>query len=543
MKRFFLLATILLLSSSHSKSAPVLNCTKAKCIFSSYIFPQQENGAVKITSDPESGMLVFMNNVNTGKTTPVTIENLAPGKHTVKLIGQWYKIQEKTITIVANQTQSLQFEMIPNYAEVTINSNFDAGIFIDGNRKGTTSWSGRIVEGERNIRVEKEDMIPRQQKIWVVRGKEMKVDLMMKPKTGGVEITTDPPGAMVDINGKLYGVTPCRITELRPGEYNLNLSKPRYTGITKRIKVIDGVTNEINVKLFSGKEVLINTIPSEAKIYSNDSLIGVTPFRILLDFGSHILKAEKGTLSVVQSIEVTPGGESAFQIYMKESNDPFEQQMVLVKGGTFQMGDTFGDGKKEEKPVRTVKVSNFFISKYEITQQQWESIMGQNPSHFTNCATCPVERVSWDEVQEFIKKINLLTGKQYRLPTEAEWEFAARGGQLTLGLRYSGSRNINNVAWYNVNSENKTHPVGLLPANELGLHDMSGNVWEWCSDWMGQYPNTNEVNPTGSETGELRVVRGGSWFGYIDGNKVSARGADDPSSGRSYIGFRLALTP
>ncbi|HOP03475.1 MAG TPA: SUMF1/EgtB/PvdO family nonheme iron enzyme [Tenuifilaceae bacterium] len=543
MKKFLLLFSILLFAQDLTTGRNVA-CMLSfyETLFSKSV-TQQDGGLIKVTSDPESGMLIFIDDINTGKTTPATIENIEPGKHTVKLIGQWFKIQEKTIIVNSNQLHSLDFEMIPNYAELTINSNFDAAIYIDGTRKGTTSWSGRVPEGERVIVVEKDDLISRKQKVLVVRGKNLNVDLMMKPKTGGVEIVTNPTGAMVDINGKLYGITPCHITELLPGEYNLSLSKPRHTGITKRIKVVDGVTTEINVTLLSGKEVLIDTEPTGAKVTYNDSVIGVTPFRKIFDFGSHILKAHKNHLSVVQSIEVTPSSESAYMIPLKVSNDPFEAQMILVSGGTFQMGDTFGDGKKEEQPVRTVTVSKFYISKYEITQQQWESVMGENPSHFESCATCPVERVSWLEVMEFIKKINLLTGKNYRLPTEAEWEFAARGGSFSNGLRYSGSRNINNVAWYNVNSGNKTHPVGQLPANELGLYDMSGNVWEWCSDWMGQYPNRNEVNPSGPEKGELRVVRGGSWFGYIDGNKVSARGADDPANGRSYIGFRLALTP
>jgi len=185
----------------------------------------------------------------------------------------------------------------------------------------------------------------------------------------------------------------------------------------------------------------------------------------------------------------------------------------------------------------------FYISKYEITQAQWMELMGSNPSHFDGCNKCPVERVSWIEVQEFIKKLNLLTGKKYRLPTEAEWEYAAKGGEKSQGLRYAGHNNINFVAWYTVNSGNKTQPVGQLPPNEIGLYDMSGNVYEWCEDWMGDYPNRPEVDPKGPASGDLRVVRGGSWFGHIAASRVSARAADDPANGRSYIGFRLALNP
>jgi formylglycine-generating enzyme required for sulfatase activity len=348
---------------------------------------------------------------------------------------------------------------------------------------------------------------------------------------------------MIDIGGRLYGLTPSIITDLLPGEYNLLLSKPGYTSIIKKFRIVDGQTTTIDLRLYKGREVTINTDPQGAEVFLGDSLIGITPFKILLDFGSHTVKVSKGTYMVVETITVTPTGQVSFNFKLKESNDPFGTQMILVKGGTFKMGDTSGDGTKVEKPVRNVTVRDFYISMYEITQAQWREIMGDNPSHFDGCDKCPVERVSWNEVQEFIKKLNLLTGKSYRLPTEAEWEYAARGGEKSRGLRYSGHNNINFVAWYTVNSGNKTQPVGQFTPNELGLYDMSGNVYEWCNDWMGDYPNIPEVDPKGPTSGDLRVVRGGSWFGHIAANRVSARAGDDPANGRSYIGFRLALNP
>jgi formylglycine-generating enzyme required for sulfatase activity len=145
-------------------------------------------------------------------------------------------------------------------------------------------------------------------------------------------------------------------------------------------------------------------------------------------------------------------------------------------------------------------------------------------------------------VQEFLAKVNELTGKSYRLPTEAEWEYAARGGQESRGSRYAGTNNINFVAWYSGNSGNKTHPVGQLEPNELGLYDMSGNVWEWTYNWFDFYTDTPTPadNPSGPESGDFRIVRGGSWYGYIGGSRVACRGSDDPSNKRSYIGFRVA---
>ncbi|MFN4257335.1 MAG: SUMF1/EgtB/PvdO family nonheme iron enzyme, partial [Saprospiraceae bacterium] len=176
---------------------------------------------------------------------------------------------------------------------------------------------------------------------------------------------------------------------------------------------------------------------------------------------------------------------------------------IFVQGGTFQMGCTNEpqDCDDDEKPVHSVTLADFYIGKYEVTQKQWRDIMGSNPSYFKNCDNCPVENVSWDDVQEFLKKLNAkYPGKNYRLPTEAEWEYAARGGQQSKGHQYAGSDNLGLVAWYNGNSGNKTHPVGERKANELGLYDMSGNVWEWCWDLYDP-----EVY------GSYRIFRGGSW--------------------------------
>ena len=217
--------------------------------------------------------------------------------------------------------------------------------------------------------------------------------------------------------------------------------------------------------------------------------------------------------------------------------------MVPVEGGTFTMGATSEQGSSfydDEKPAHKVTLSSFSIGKYEVTQEEWEAVMGSNPSYFKG-AKLPVEQVSWDDCQEFIRKLNALTGKQFRLPTEAEWEYAARGGNRSRGYKYSGSNDVGSVAWYADNSGDTTHPVGQKQANELGLYDMSGNVYEWCQDWWGDYSSSPQTNPTGPSSGSFRVFRGGSWNNYAGYCRVSRRHDDTPGLRGSGLGLRLAL--
>ncbi|OJJ17981.1 hypothetical protein BKI52_29440 [marine bacterium AO1-C] len=229
--------------------------------------------------------------------------------------------------------------------------------------------------------------------------------------------------------------------------------------------------------------------------------------------------------------------------------------MVYIEGGSFMMGN---NNENEEKPVHKVIINDFYMSKYEVTQRQWKLLMGENPSRFKACDNCPVEQVSWHQVQEFIKKMNAKTGDTYRLPTEAEWEYAARGGKKSKGYKYAGSNNIDEVAWYlrnsgdrklvgespqdNLKANNcKTHPVGEKLPNELGLYDMSGNVDEWCSDWYRSdyYSNSAINNPKGPNKSNDRVFRGGCWRGSAYRCRSTCRISFTPESQAYYLGFRV----
>ena len=222
--------------------------------------------------------------------------------------------------------------------------------------------------------------------------------------------------------------------------------------------------------------------------------------------------------------------------------------MVGVACGTFQMGST--DGYDSEKPVHSVTLSSFSIGQTEVTQQLWYAVMGQKPtSDGSQWSTTfglgdqyPAYYVSWNDIQTFITKLNQLTGQQFRLPMEAEWEFAARGGNSSKGYTYAGSNTIGDVAWYTSNSSHQTHPVGTKQVNELGLYDMSGNVWEWCQDWYSSsyYSSSASSNPTGPDSGSGRVLRGGSWNNDAS-CRVAYRSYDTPTARYGSLGFRLAL--
>ena len=221
-------------------------------------------------------------------------------------------------------------------------------------------------------------------------------------------------------------------------------------------------------------------------------------------------------------------------------------KMIAVQGGTFTMGaprEQGSDAEDNEKPAHSVTLSSYYIGKTEVTQELWQAVMGSNPSNFKG-GRKPVEQVSWNDCQTFISKLNSLTGKNFRLPTEAEWEFAARGGIKSKGYKYSGSNTLDDVAWYYGNSGKTTHEVGTKSPNELGLYDMSGNVQEWCNDWYGDkyYSSSPSNNPTGPSSGVSRVGRGGSWFVVASYCRSSDRGGGAPVNRNYGLGLRLCLS-
>ena len=261
---------------------------------------------------------------------------------------------------------------------------------------------------------------------------------------------------------------------------------------------------------------------------------------------STITVYDSGGDSATVSVTVSGGTPSTY-------SNSLGQTFILLPAGIFTMGspsDEPGRLSREGPQHQVTLTQSFYMQQTEVTQAQWEAVMGSNPSYFSGCPTCPVEWVSWNEVQEFITKMNARGEGTYGLPTEAQWEYAARAGSKTAfyngGITelYCGyDPNLNAIGWYCYNAEGKTHPVAQKTPNAWGLYDMSGNVFEWCQDRYGSYSSSPSVDPTGPSTGSYRVIRGGSWNYYAQYCRASNRNLSGPDYWDRYLGFRLALSP
>ena len=321
--------------------------------------------------------------------------------------------------------------------------------------------------------------------------------------------------------------------------FGQRVSNARFEQVGKQVRICYDLSSDASIEIYLSTD--------GGKTFEYSPLRSVTG-----DVGKKVLAGYNrcAMWDVLSDKEKLQGNNITFKIRAVplSSNQTFTVAgvsftMVFVEGGTFTMGATSeqgDDADDDEKPTHSVTLSDYYIGETEVTQALWKAVMGSNPSYFKG-DNLPVENVSYDDVKTFITKLNQKTGKTFRLPTEAEWEYAARGGGKSKGYKYSGSNNIDDVAWYEDNSNNKTHPVKTKQPNELGIYDMTGNVWEWCSDKYGAYSSSSQTNPTGPSLGSNRVFRGGSWGYFAWYCRASNRSYDDLSYLNFILGFRLAL--
>ena len=502
-------------------------------------------GSVTVTSTP-SGALVFLDEKQVGQ-TPLTLDRIASGSHSLRLQAPQYAVERRNVSVADGQTANVAVTLAARFAEITVQAPQGAVVTVDGDRKGSGTLSWRQSEGLCDIVVSMAGHRDARRQLEVVAGRAQTVQLTPQPIYGSASVDSDLMDAEIWIDGKQYGVTPNVVERLLVGSHTLVLKKSGYADLQQQFSVEEGKEASLSVKLPAGRSVQFTSEKPGMQIIVDGKKLGTTPLTAVVGIGHHSVSAMRGgDIIDVRDLDITSAG-APLTMAFRDFNQTFtvngvQFTMVEVGGGTFTMGATSEQGSDawdEEKPAHEVTLSDYYIGQTEVTQALWEAVMGSNPSD-SKGGNLPVERVSWDDCQVFIQKLNQLTGKQFRLPTEAEWEYAARGGRKSRGYKYAGGNNIDSVAWCDGNSGNETHPVATKQANELGIYDMSGNVLEWCSDWCGDYTSSSQSDPQGSSSGSFRVIRGGCYYNFARNCRVSYRISNTLDYRSGYLGLRLS---
>ena len=429
---------------------------------------------------------------------------LAYGSHTYKVEAGGYISKSGSFTIGKGDMTPISVSLVSALATLNVSCPTPAvSLYVDKKSVGSLPWNGSLKEGMHLLEVRKDGYRSQQKTIQLAQQQKLDVAFdALAAIQGNLSVNFKPFGSDVYVDGVKVGQSPRVFNGVLVGNHNVEIRKSGYSTSRQTVMISEGQTASISGSLTSSAS------SSNANVLSS---------------GSSSLSDNTLTIPVKNGINI---------------------EMVKVEAGSFNMGATpeMKSPYEVEKPVHRVTLTNnYYIGKYEVTQALWQAVMGSNPSHFKGDAL-PVEQVSWKDCQKFITKLNRLTGKNFRLPTEAEWEYAARGGNKSRGYRYSGSNTIDDVAWYENDALSQTHPVGTKQPNELEIYDMTGNVMEWCQDWYGSYSSSPQVNPTGAASGSYRVVRGGGWSDSARDCRTSDRDFISPGGRSSDLGLRLVLS-
>ncbi len=452
-----------------------------------------------LTVTPKNAVVTIDGNQQTVSTDGEYSAMLPYGNHTYKVEAGGYISKSGTFSISISDMTPINVSLVSAMATVSVTCPTPAvSLYVDKKSVGTIPWTGSLKEGMHLIEAKKEGY--RSQQRTINLSQQQKLDVAFSELVaiqGNLSVNYKPFGADVYIDGKKIGQSPRVFNGLLVGNHKVEIKKDGYGTDSKTVSILEGQTASLSGVLKTN---------ASSSVASGTSLAG-------------------NTISI-------------------PVKDGISIDMVRVEAGTFTMGATaeMKVPDDDEKPTHQVTLTNdYYIGKYEVTQALWQAVTGNNPSNYKG-DNLPVENVSWNDCQEFISKLNRITGKTFRLPTEAEWGYAARGGKKSRGYQYSGSNNLADVAWYEDNSGSKTHTIGSKQANELGIYDMTGNVWEWCQDWYGKYSSSSQTNPTGATSGSYRVIRGGSWFNAARYCRSSFRFNGTPVYRRIDLGLRLVLS-
>ena len=426
------------------------------------------------------------------------------GIHTYKVEAGGYISKSGSFSVSSGDMTPISVSLVSALPTISVTCPTPAvSLYVDKMSVGNAPWSGSLREGMHLVEAKKNGY--RSQRKTIQLSQQQKLDVAFGELIaiqGNLSVNYKPFGADVYVDGKKLGQSPRVFNGLLVGNHQVEVRKDGYATNKKSVMISEGQTASISGTLSSNTASSSNGYASSSSVSSGSNVI---------------------------SIPVRNG---------------ITIEMVKVEAGTFMMGATseMQNPYDDEKPVHQVTLTNdYYMGKYEVTQALWQAVTGKNPSKFKG-DNLPVERVSWNDCQVFIRNLNNMTGRKFRLPTEAEWEYAARGGKKSRGYQYSGSSNISDVAWFDDINGNKKHPVGTKQANELGLYDMSGNVWEWCQDRYGSYSSKKKKNPTGAIMGVYRVFRGGRWGANERIGRTSCRSYCTPDFSYFNLGLRLALS-
>jgi formylglycine-generating enzyme required for sulfatase activity len=515
-----------------------------------------KTGSLYVTTDPD-GADILVNGEKKGK-SPLLLEKLPLGTTlTVEARnGNSYAVSEVSLK---QSLEELHLALETQKGNLIVRSSEkDMDVYLDGNRLGKLD-TGLF----RDIPIGKHMIALKGTGLYWEGEVEISVDEVTqtdaKPAAVGSLRYELPSGATGTIEGAGFSKSVSgtgSIENLPIGRYTMKSSGGGYEEKQVGVTVTKGA--EVRVEAYGDGSITVATTPTGAKVYLDGTYKGTSPLTLAgVAKGSHIIKVEADGYSPEEKSVDIPGGRVTAASYVLKEKPKATANLVFVDGGTFQMGDAFGDGYGDEKPVHPVTVSSFWLAKYEVTQKEWTEVMGGNPSYFKG-DNLPVEEVTWYQVVDYCNRRSLKEGLDpcyfvsgtnvscdfskngYRLPTESEWEYAAKGGNKSRGYKYAGSNDVGSVGWNSDNAGGKTHDMGGKAPNELGLYDMTGNVWEWNWDRYGSYSSSAQTDPRGPSSGSERVLRGGSWGNLAQDVRAANRNRFGPDGWNVTCGFRVA---
>ena len=555
-----------------------------------------ETGTLVIRTIPTHAE-IFIDNEMVGKGEAIKAVSIG-AEHRYRVVCEDYYTKEGVIYFAQREEKSINVELESNFGFITIKSDpSGADVYVDNVKVGTTPYMmKKITIGNHVVELRKMGYENYADMVDITRddvNKQMEEVVLAAERIvmGTMAVYSNPEDADITVDGDYMGRTP-QTFDIKAGQHEVVLSKPGCIPATKTVFVAEGITTNVNIYLPVGRDIFISTDKDGDKIYVDGEYVGLSPLTTLLSYGGHEVKAERGPKTISQNINVSQtGGTDKVELSFELRDKTFRVNglsfdMVAVKGGTFTMGCTGEQGSDcydGEKPSHKVTLSDFYIGKYEVTVAQFEEFVnetgyrtdaekqgwaymikkvdgkaqlyeakgvnwrcdGKGNIRKSNENNHPVMFVSWNDAKAFCDWMKNKTGQSFRLPTEAEWEYAARGGRKSRGFKYAGSNNRNDVdhnVSYN-NEKTNTEPVGSKTPNELGIYNMTGNVEEYCLDFWGDYSSEAQTNPIGPKYGQKVITRGGSYL-FVDNDlRISRRTTQFTNVSRLSYGFRLAINP